>query len=76
MKTRVPAFIIGVIIPVAAVLALMPWYNRIEPLILGFPFGYFWIFLWIILTSVCLFFAYKLDPANGPKPIEKKREAE
>lgn len=68
MKSRIPSFIVGALVPIIAVLILMPLYNRIEPLIFGFPFGYFWIFLWIVLTSLCLFIAYKLDPANGDDP--------
>jgi hypothetical protein len=74
MKSRIPAFIVGTLVPIAAVLALMPWYNRVEPLVLGFPFGYFWIFLWIVLTSVSLFVAYKLDPANLGRPNSDKGE--
>jgi hypothetical protein len=67
-KSRALAFVVGALVPIVAVLGLMPLYNRVEPLVLGFPFGYFWIFLWIVLTSVCLLVAYKLDPANGPAP--------
>ncbi|MDR2198377.1 MAG: DUF3311 domain-containing protein [Deltaproteobacteria bacterium] len=74
MKTRLPSFIVGTIVPIAAVLGLMPWYNRAEPLVLGFPFGYFWIFLWIALTSVCLFIAYVIDPANKPAPLGGKED--
>lgn len=51
---------------------MMPWYNRVTPYVLGFPFGYFWIFLWLFLTSGCLFIAYKLDPYN--KNIEEKEQ--
>lgn len=66
-KERIPAFLIGTVVPIVAVLGLMPFYNRITPYILGFPFGYFWIFLWIIMTSVCLFIAFKIDPYNKPE---------
>jgi tellurite resistance protein TehA-like permease len=72
MKSRIPAFIVGAALPITAVLALMPWYNRIEPMVLGFPFGYFWIFLWIVLTSACLWVAYRIDPANREKPSGKE----
>jgi multisubunit Na+/H+ antiporter MnhE subunit len=74
MKSRIPSFIVGAILPIFMVLALMPWYNRAEPLVLGFPFGYFWIFLWIVLTSGCLLAAYLLDPANKPGPPPGDRE--
>ncbi|MGL4208962.1 MAG: DUF3311 domain-containing protein [Candidatus Adiutrix sp.] len=67
-KKRFPAFIVGFVVPVVAVLGLMPWYNTVTPYVLGFPFGYFWIFLWIFLTSACLLIAYLIDPYNKKTP--------
>ena len=64
MKKRLPTIFIGLIVPVFAVWAMLPWYNTITPYVLGFSFGYFWIFLWIFLTSLCLYIAFKLDPYN------------
>jgi hypothetical protein len=55
----------------AAILLLFPWWNRVEPFVLGLSFNYFWIFSWLFLTSLCLFIAFKLDPLNkipGKKP--------
>ena len=72
MKKRLPAIIIGGVLPIIAVLFMMPFYNRIEPYVLGFPFGYFWIFLWIFLTSLCLFVAFRIDPYNKNAEEEKK----
>ncbi len=74
MKSRIPTFIFGAVIPITAVLFMMPWYNRVTPYVLGFPFGYFWIFLWLFLTSGCLFIAYMLDPYN--KAPEEKNAGE
>ncbi|HEU0196714.1 MAG TPA: DUF3311 domain-containing protein [Nevskiaceae bacterium] len=31
-----------------------PFYNRIEPTVLGFPFFYVWLFIWVALASVLL----------------------
>jgi hypothetical protein len=42
----------------------LPLYNRIDPVILGFPFLYFWIFAGLFFTSICLGIAYKIDPKN------------
>ena len=67
MKSRVPTFIIGFCIPMAAILLCFPIYNRIEPFVFGLSFNYFWIFSWLFLTSFCLFIAYKLDPYNTPE---------
>ncbi|WP_042345147.1 DUF3311 domain-containing protein [Bacillus massiliigorillae] len=38
--------------------------NRVEPYVLGLPFVLFWQVSWVILTSVFLLLAYKVDPDN------------
>ncbi|TCP21062.1 uncharacterized protein DUF3311 [Scopulibacillus darangshiensis] len=38
--------------------------NRTDPFVLGLPFVIFWAAIWVVLTSVCLFIVYKLDPDN------------
>ena len=64
MRSRVPSFLIGFVVPIALVLLLFPFWNRVEPFVFGFPFIYFWIFLCMILTSACLYIAFRIDPAN------------
>jgi len=64
MKSRLPAFLIGLCVPFFGLVVLFPFYNRIYPIILGFPFMYFWIFSWLFLTSLCLYIAFQIDPAN------------
>ena len=60
MKNRLLTIIIGLIVPFCAVTVCFPLYNRIEPFVLGFSFN----FLWLFLTSLCLFIAFKIDPLN------------
>lgn len=45
---------IGIGIPYIAVVGLLPLINSIQWTVLGVPFTYVWMFLWFILTSVCL----------------------
>ncbi|KAF3998914.1 DUF3311 domain-containing protein [Glaciimonas immobilis] len=47
-------FLIGIGIPYIAVIALLPWVNAVNTNVFGVPFIYFWIFIWMILTSVCM----------------------
>lgn len=75
MKSRIPTILIGFCIPMAAIFLAFPFYNRIEPFVLGFSFNYFWIFAWLFLTSLCLFIAYKLDPYNDPRVEKTSAEA-
>jgi uncharacterized membrane protein len=64
MRSRFWTWLFVLIIPLVAVVGAFPFYNRAEPFILGFPFIYFWIFLWIVLTPISMLIGYKLDPEN------------
>ncbi len=57
---RLFSVVIGLVIPVIAIVGVFPWYDRVHPFILGFPFLYFWIFLWFPLTTICLYIAWRL----------------
>jgi hypothetical protein len=75
MKSRIPAIIVGFCIPMIAILVLFPFYNRAEPFVFGFPFVYFWLFIWLLITSLCLLIAYRIDPYNRPDVLEKAKKA-
>ncbi len=45
------------VIPYAA-WAWVPFYNRIEPQLLGIPFFYWWQIFGIVLTSACIIPVY------------------
>jgi Protein of unknown function (DUF3311). len=64
LKSRIPSILIGLVAPLTGIVVLFPFWNRVEPFILGFSFNYFWLFLWLFLTSGCLYIAFKLDPLN------------
>lgn len=64
LKSRFWTVLIGFVVPVTAIVLLFPLWNRVEPFVLGFSFNYFWMFLWLFLTSGCLYLAYILDPLN------------
>ena len=58
----------------ALVLALVPFlamcfsvslWDRVEPMLLGLPFNLFWLICWIMLTTLCLWIAYRLEAAKG-----------
>jgi membrane protein implicated in regulation of membrane protease activity len=46
------------LIPCIAMLA-MPLYNRVEPRLLGFPFFYWYQFLWVVLSSLITAVVYR-----------------
>ncbi len=52
--------LIGIVVPMVAIVVLYPVYNRTYPMIAGFPFVYFWIFIWFPLTTLCLYLSWRL----------------
>jgi hypothetical protein len=51
-------YLIGLGIPYAGVIGLLPWIATKDAYILGVPLLYGWIFLWFVLTSGCLFICW------------------
>jgi hypothetical protein len=47
-------------VPVLALVAALPFVNRVEPLVLGLPFLLFWMLAWVMVTPAFLGAAYLL----------------
>jgi hypothetical protein len=45
-------------VPVVALIAALPFVNRLEPVLLGLPFLLFWILGWVLATPALLALAY------------------
>ena len=52
------------ILPFIGILVGTPFFNRVEPFILGLPLILAWLLLWILLTSAIMAVIYHFDPAN------------
>jgi hypothetical protein len=63
MRTRLA--LISAFVPAVALVAGLPFVNRLEPTVLGLPFLLFWILGWVSITPVFLGAAYYL---SGPTP--------
>jgi Protein of unknown function (DUF3311) len=59
--------------PVALLLGLIPFlamcfsvalWDRVEPMILGVPFNLAWLICWIVLSTVCMAAAYRVEAAR------------
>ena len=59
------ALLLGAV-PFLMLVFALPFVNRVEPVILGFPFVLFWIVVWVALTPVCLFLADRIERRSGP----------
>jgi len=54
------ALLLG-LIPFGAMCFSVAAWDRVEPMVLGLPFNFFWLLLWTMLTPVCLWGAYRLE---------------
>jgi hypothetical protein len=53
------------LIPFTAMCFSVPLWDRIDPMILGLPFNLFWLIAWIVLSSLCMWAAYRVDAARN-----------
>jgi Protein of unknown function (DUF3311) len=49
------------LIPFAATCFSVSLWDRIHPMILGIPFNFFWSFLWLLITPICLWGALRIE---------------
>ncbi len=59
---RRAASVLVALVPFVALSVAIPLVNRSEPNILGLPFLLAWIVIWMLLTPVFLWCAYRLEP--------------
>jgi uncharacterized protein DUF3311 len=68
-KPSVGAVLLGLIPFVAMCFSVSLW-DRIDPIILGLPFNLFWLIAWIVLSTFCMWAAYRVEIAKNE---DKKR---
>ncbi len=54
------------LIPFAAMCFSVGWWDRVDPRILGLPFNLMWLLGWIVLSSFCMWLAYRLESRKHP----------
>jgi hypothetical protein len=54
------ALLLG-LIPFAAVCFSVSLWDRVYPMVLGIPFNLFWLILWIVVSPLCMWCAYRLE---------------
>jgi Protein of unknown function (DUF3311) len=52
------------LLPFIGILVLMPFVNTVKPYVFGLPFVFFWVVIWVLLTSIILWIVYRIDPVN------------
>ena len=69
MRVKKPspgALLLGLIPFVAMCFSVGLW-DRVDPMLFGLPFNLFWQICWIVLSTVCLWAAYRLESAREKK---------
>jgi hypothetical protein len=54
------AILLG-LVPFATNCFSVPLWDRVHPIVLGLPFNFFWLILWLLLTPLCMWGAYRLE---------------
>ena len=65
-KPSLGALLLGLIPFVAMCLSVALW-DRVDPMILGIPFNLAWLICWIVLSSVCMWAAYRVEAGSDKK---------
>ncbi len=71
MRRPSGAALLLALIPFAGMCFSVPLWDRVTPMLLGLPFNLFWLTSWIVLTSLCMWGAYRVEAArdrrDGPR---------
>ncbi len=66
MPTRKPSVgaVLAGLVPFVAVCLGVPFWDRIDPMVLGLPFNLFWLISWMALSSGCMWIAYRIESSR------------
>jgi Protein of unknown function (DUF3311) len=53
------------LIPFVAMCFSVSLWDRIDPMLFGLPFNLFWLVCWIVISSACLWLAYRIEGARS-----------
>ena len=65
MRKPSPGALLLAVIPFVAMCFSVALWDRIEPMVFGLPFNLFWLIGWIVLSSGCMWLAYRLECARA-----------
>jgi hypothetical protein len=67
---------IGLGIPYIGVIGLLPWVASVDTYVSGVPFIYAWIFMWFVLTTVCMAACWCLFDRHAPDGADAAQGAQ
>lgn len=57
------------LIPFTATCFTVSLWDRIHPMVFGLPFNIFWLILWLLLTPLCMWGAYRIE---APRSADRR----
>jgi hypothetical protein len=69
-KPSVGALLLGLIPFIAMCFSVSLW-DHIDPMIFGIPFNLFWLIAWIVLSTLCMWAAYRVELARDEDRAKK-----
>jgi hypothetical protein len=63
-RPSLAAILLG-LIPFLAICFSVSLWDRVYPMVLGLPFNLFWLILWLLLTPLCMWKAYRLEEPSS-----------
>jgi len=72
MKPPSLGAILLALIPFAATCFSIGLWDRVYPRVLGLPFNFFWLILWLLLTPLFMWEAYRLEEPSARDTRRKK----
>jgi len=64
MKKPSAAALSLALLPFLTMCFSVPLWDRIHPMLLGLPFNMLWLIVWIVLSSLCMWCAYRVETAR------------
>lgn len=61
------------LIPFVGICFSVPLWDRVDPVIMGLPFNFFWLIAWLGLTPLCMWGAYRIEARRMPDPLPRHR---
>lgn len=55
-------------LPFIAICFSVSLWDRVDPMVLGLPFNFFWLIAWLLLTPLCMWGAYQLETPRASDP--------
>jgi hypothetical protein len=65
-RPSILALLLG-LIPFLAMCFSVSLWDRVDPMILGVPFNLAWLICWIVISTLCMWAAYRVEAAREKK---------